>query len=155
MPEFLTNKKAANSKIKQIAASLDLTEKTIKLWVSDWLQAGRNTVAVVSKFVVKDARVFNPPTSGKKRGANQICYQPTLRYHRTKWSPEIKKAYEIYIAQQRMTWKDAFHEMLLTTYKLPPEAISDGTDGLLLNPALAKKHKVPTWRQFQISLPEN
>ena len=63
--------------------------------------------------------------------------------------PQIKKAYEIYIAQQRMTWKDAFHEMLLTTYKLPPEAISDGTDGLLLNPALAKKHKVPTWRQFR------
>ncbi|GGJ54310.1 hypothetical protein GCM10009085_54480 [Pseudomonas avellanae] len=28
MPDFLTNKKALNAKIKQIAASLDLTEKT-------------------------------------------------------------------------------------------------------------------------------
>ncbi|WP_221034899.1 hypothetical protein, partial [Pseudomonas savastanoi] len=48
-----------------------------------------------------------------------------------------------------MTWKDAFHEMLLSIYKLPPESISEGTDGLLLNPALAKKHSVPTWRQFR------
>ena len=149
MPEFLTNKKAANSKIKQIAASLDLTEKTIKLWVSDWLQAGRNTVAVVSKFVVKDARVFNPPTSGKKRGAKPNLLSADTEVPSYEVEPQIKKAYEIYIAQQRMTWKDAFHEMLLTTYKLPPEAISDGTDGLLLNPALAKKHKVPTWRQFR------
>ncbi|MDB5981882.1 MAG: transposon Tn7-like transposase protein [Pseudomonas sp.] len=149
MPDFFTNKKAVNAKIKQIAASLDLTEKTVKVWVSDWLQAGRNTVAVVSKFVDKDHKAVNPPTSGTKRGAKPHLLSADTGVPSYEVEPQITKAYTSYITQQRMTWKDAFHEMLLSIYNLPPESISEGTDGLLLNPALAKKYRVPTWRQFR------
>lgn len=117
--------------------------------MSDWLQAGRNTVAVVSKFVVKEHQVANPPKSGTKRGAKPHLLSADTGVPSYEVEPQITKAYDTYIIQQRMTWKDAFHEMLLSVYKLPPESISEGTDGLLLNPALAKKHSVPTWRQFR------
>lgn len=149
IPHFLTNKKAVNAKIKQIAASLDVTEKTVKVWVSEWLQAGRNIVAVVRKFINKERRATTSSTSGNKRGAKPHLKAADTEVPSHEVETQISKAYDIYILKQRMTWKDAFHEMLLSTYKLPPEAISDGVDGLLLNPVLAKNYRVPTWRQFR------
>jgi hypothetical protein len=149
IPDFLTDKKAVNAKIKEIAKSLDVTEKTVKVWVSEWLQAGRNIVAVVSKFTDKERQAATPSTSGNKRGAKPYLISTDTEVPSHEVEHNIKQAYDAYIVKQRMTWKDAFHEMLLSAYKLPPEAISEGGEGLLLNPSLAKSYRVPTWRQFR------
>ncbi|KFE52171.1 hypothetical protein [Pseudomonas syringae] len=148
-PDFFWTKKKFNKEISKISSDLKLHKKTVKGWICEWLQAGRNPVVVVRKFLERksDLAPKKQPT-GAKRGAKPFDTTLNSGVASHEVEHQITRAYYSYVGTGEMSLRDAYHEMLLTQYKLPPEALSDVSSGLFVDPAIAKKYRTPSLRQF-------
>lgn len=146
----IRNKTLLNAQLDEISKSLKLHKKTIQLWVSAWLQSGRNPVVVVRKFVERaQGNIKNKNSTGNKRGVKSSGQTINSNVPAYEIAATIQKAYSSYVTIGGMNWKDAYHEMLLTLYKLPQEAISEQNSGFYVDPFVATKYRTPTWPQFR------
>ncbi|AMP08234.1 integrase core domain protein [Collimonas arenae] len=149
-PNLLHTRKALTTEINAIAKAMRLNSRTIKRWVFEWLKAGRNPVAAVRKFLPKDEnKVIIPQKQGKKRGVSRRIGASASLAPAHEVTGNISKAYDMYVMQRRMTWRDAYHEMLIALYGIPEEAMSEQKHGLFLDRVLVEKYRVPTWTQFR------
>jgi hypothetical protein len=149
-PNILYKRKSLSGEITKIAKSLSLSDRTVKRWVCEWLQAGRNPVAVVKTFVHgKDRKAPKTQTSGAKRGVQKTILKSCSDAPAHEVEPKIKLAYDSYIVRRKMIWRDAYHEMLISLFGVPISVLSDDDRGLFLDPDLVQKYRVPTWMQFR------
>ncbi|KPW56318.1 Transposon Tn7-like transposase protein B [Pseudomonas syringae pv. berberidis] len=149
-PSCIHQRASLNAQINDISETLGLNKKTIQLWVSAWLQAGRNPVVIVRKFIERaTGNIKNKSSSGNKRGAKSSGQTIDSNVPAYEVAATIEKAYRSYVLIGKMNWKDAYHEMLLTLYKVPQEAISEQNSGIYIDPSVSTKYRTPTWPQFR------
>lgn len=163
-PEMLHSPRGLATECTKAAETLGVSERTVKRWLLTWLKAGRNPAAVVAKFVSKTARQkaigrsqpFDTPDGvaslqrqGHKRGARSSRLDAAFDAPAHEVADSIKIAYETYIRRRRMTWRDAYNEMLIVQYKVPNDLLNGANTGFLLTPALIQKYRPPSWFQFR------
>ncbi|WP_341521418.1 hypothetical protein AABC73_25300 [Pseudomonas sp. G.S.17] len=147
--DIFLNTSSLNAAIKSIVVEARLSEKTIRRWVYEWFKSGGNAAAVVGAFTSPSARkTHNPQLVGKKRGA-KASGNASSDVSAAEAAPTIIKAYEKFILTRKMTWLAAYFEMLITMYGVPPEAIAKMGKGLLMEPVLLTKYRLPTLMQFR------
>lgn len=149
-PSLLHTPKTLAKEIAAVAKSTGLNARTIKRWVCDWLKTGRNPAAVVRKFSEANARKpANTQTKGKKRGVGKTILGSASDAPAHEVAANIRKAYDLYMVENKMNWRDAYHEMLVKQYRIPEDAMSEDEKGLFLDRILIEKFRVPTWDQFR------
>ena len=115
-PGLLQTPKALSSEIKAIAQSMKLSQRTVKRWVLNWLQAGRNPAIVVREFIQTSTDSDEPKkqVKGIKRGVRRTKPETASSAPTHEVRDKCEKAYTSYVKGQRMTWREAYFEMLLT-----------------------------------------
>ncbi|SDR32423.1 hypothetical protein [Pseudomonas moorei] len=148
--EIFVKPKALRSAITAAATSLNLSRKTIERWLYAWLKSGRNCNAVVDKFMTRKSRLqHNDQTSGRKRGAKNPTLGSECEVSGAEVASKIKQTYECLIKTEKMTWRSAYDEMIITRFNIPPELILKENNEILLDPAIISKYRLPTWDQFR------
>jgi CRISPR/Cas system CSM-associated protein Csm2 small subunit len=147
-PSILHNSRTLASTIKEVSKSTGLSRKTIERWICEWLKSGRNPAAIVRKFlVINRYNSTKAQASGKKRGvkgkrpefnSEAPTYEVTLK---------IKQAWDQSVVKRKKKWSDAYFDMLIDQYRIPPEAFSLEGKGYFLDSELIKKYRAPTWAQ--------
>jgi hypothetical protein len=92
-PGLLQTPKALSSEIKAIAQSMKLSQRTVKRWVLNWLQAGRNPAIVVREFIQTSTDSDEPKNKSKASSAayaGQSRRLPPAPPH-TKFATNVKK----------------------------------------------------------------
>lgn len=150
-PQLLHRRTTLSSEIASVARGLSLSQRTVKRWILQWLQAGRNPAAVVSTFVdVASRELRGRQVAGNKRGPKPTKPELSSTAPAHEVADYITKAYRSYIKAQGMSWKDAYYEMLIALYKVPVDGVTeDKHEEILLSPALIEKYRLPTWNQFR------
>lgn len=150
-PALLHRPTTLSSEIAAVARELGKGQRTMKRWILDWLQAGRNPAVVVKKFIDPEARQLRGiQTTGKKRGVQAVKPELSSEAPAHEVVDNITRAYKSYVKARRMSWKGAYSEMLTELYEIPVDALAkDKNDEILLSPALIAKYRPPTWDQFR------
>lgn len=149
-PEIFVKPKIFREEIATVASSMNLNKKTIERWLYAWLKSGRNCNAVVEKFLTKKSRhQHSNQTSGRKRGTKNSTLGPEGEVSSAEVSSKIQQAYECLIKTQKMTWRSAYDEMIITRFNIPAELILKENNEILLDPAIISKYRLPTWDQFR------
>jgi len=148
-PKLLHAPKSLAKEIGTVARSMNLSKRTVKRWVLDWLQAGRNPAAAVREFIEPRADGEEPgkQNRGAKRGARRTKPDSASDAPAHEIRQKCEKAYEVYVKSQRMTWGDAYYEMLISLCDIPEAELNDSQHGLLMDPVLIEKYRPPTWPQ--------
>lgn len=148
-PDLLHRPSTLYREIAAIAARLDVDKRTVKNWILLWLKAGRNAAAVVEKLIDRKFGTGKQAT-GAKRGARSVTPALTSDAPAHEIADKIAKAYDNYIKRRKMTWDDAYYEMLIALCKIPAEAVPKDDKGeALLSPALIQKFRIPSKYQFR------
>lgn len=150
-PLLLHRRTTLSSEIASVARELHLSQRTVKRWILQWLQAGRNPAAVVSTFIdVESRELCGRQKAGNKRGAKPTKPELSSTAPAHVVADYVTKAYRSYIKAQGMPWNAAYHEMLITLYEVPEAGVTkDKRNEVLLSPALIAKYRLPTWNQFR------
>ena len=150
-PRLLHRRTVLSAEISAVARELRFDQRTVKRWILQWLQAGRNPAAVVSNFVdVASRKLRGRQVAGEKRGRKPSKPELSSTAPANEVADNVTKAYRSYIKAQGMSWKDAFYEMLITLYQVPDGGTTkDKRNEILLSPALIEKYRLPTWNQFR------
>ena len=148
-PELLHAPRTLAKEIKVVAKSMNLSQRTVKRWVLDWLQAGRNPAAVVRGFIETDDEESEAgaQTMGAKRGVGNTKPETASDAPAHEIREKCEKAYASYVKGQRMIWLDAYYEMLIVLCGIPDAELKDSKRGLLMDPVLIEKYRPPTWPQ--------
>lgn len=147
----LTKPRQFANEISNAAKQVNRSKKTVQRWVEAWLRAGRNPVAVVRTFIENEkSKIKGLQETGRKRGPKntkpELGTTPAIHEVQEK----IDKAFEAYVAKRRMTWKDAYFEMLTKLFNVPePNTKTDAQRDLFLSSAMLFKYKIPSWYQFR------
>lgn len=148
-PDLLHRPSTLHAEVNAVAARLGVHKHTAKRWILTWLKAGRNAAAVVEKLIDRQ-RGGGRQAAGAKRGKKGV--RPDLASNAPAHEVEDKigKAYENFIKRRKMTWDDAYYEMLIALYRVPAEAVPKDKQGeALLSPALIQKFRLPSKHQFR------
>ncbi|MFY9510851.1 MAG: hypothetical protein WAQ05_07745 [Rubrivivax sp.] len=150
-PSLLHRRTTLSGEIASVARNLKLSQRNVKRWILEWLQAGRNPAVVVKKFMDAEPRQLRGiQVAGKKRGVASTKPELASEAPAHEVADNVAKAYTSYIKSQGMPWKSAYYEMLIKLYEVPAGAITkDEDDEVLLTPALIEKYRLPTWHQFR------
>lgn len=148
-PALLHAPRTLAKEIKAVSQSMDLSRRTVKRWVLDWLQAGRNPAAVVRGFIETDddGEEVGKQEKGAKRGAGRTKPETASDAPAHEIRERCEKAYASYVKGQRMTWMDAYFEMLIVLCGIPDAELKESEHGLLMDPVLIEKYRPPTWPQ--------
>ncbi len=148
-PALLHAPLTLSKEIKAVAQSMDLSQRTVKRWVLDWLQAGRNPAAVVRGFIepVVTGQELGKQHRGAKRGAGKTKPETASDAPAHEIREKCEKAYVSYVKGQRMIWTEAYYEMLIVLCGIPEAELADSRQGLLMDPVLIEKYRPPTWPQ--------
>lgn len=148
-PDLLHQPRTLAREISAASQSMSLSSRTVKRWVLDWLQAGRNPAAVVRKFIDKldDGDKSGPQKRGAKRGARNTKPETASTAPAYEIRDVCEKAFTSYVKARRMTWRDAYYEMLIALCGIPEEELKNSENGLLMDPVLIEKYRPPTWPQ--------
>lgn len=148
-PALLHAPRTLAKEINAVAKSMGRTPRTVKRWILEWLQAGRNPAAAVRGFIESSdsEKDLGWQTSGAKRGPERTKPDTASDAPAHEIREVCKKAYTSYVKAQGMTWVDAYHEMLIVLCGIPEEEIEESKHGLLMDPVLIKKYRPPTWPQ--------
>lgn len=147
----LNNGTTFRKAILKISKDLKVGQKTATRWICQWLQAGKNPVVVVRKFLENPSKTLRPQGIGNKRGRPTCTPQLASNAPAHEISQKIEIAFKIYIQQQKKRWVDAYREMLITQFKIPESLIAtDGKNpGLLQGPGAMEKYRAPSLSQFR------
>jgi hypothetical protein len=150
-PNLLHRRTTLSSEIASVAQSLNLSQRNVKRWILEWLQAGRNPAIVVKKFMdVEPRRLRGIQVAGKKRGVASTKPELTSDAPAHEIADNVAKAYTSYVKSHGMPWKSAYYEMLIRLYKVPAGAFKENQGSeVLLTPTLIEKYRLPTWHQFR------
>lgn len=163
-PEMLHSPRGLSAECAKAADAISTSARTVKRWLLAWLRAGRNPAAVIAKFVGKSARLgaagparalggAAEPASLQKRGMKRGARgsRPDAGFDAPAYevADSIRMAYDTYVCRRKMTWRDAYNEMLIVQYKVPNELVNGANTGFLLTPALIQKYRPPSWFQFR------
>lgn len=148
-PALLHAPRTLAKEIKAVAKSMNLSQRTVKRWVLDWLQAGRNPAAVVRGFIETNDEEdeAGAQTRGAKRGVGNTKPETASDAPAHEIREKCEKAYASYVKGQRMIWLDAYYEMLIVLCGIPDAELKDSKRGLLMDPVLIEKYRPPTWPQ--------
>ncbi|TYC60279.1 hypothetical protein ETQ85_07225 [Zoogloea oleivorans] len=148
-PGLLHTPLALASEIRAIAQSMNLSQRTVKRWVLNWLQAGRNPAVVVREFIQTSAEndEQRKQVKGSKRGARRTKPETASNAPTHEVRDKCEKAYASFVKSQRRTWSEAYYEMLITLCGIPDAELKGSEYGLLMDPLLIKKYRPPTWDQ--------
>lgn len=148
-PGLLQTPQALASEIKAIAQSMKLSQRTVKRWVLNWLKAGRNPAIVVREFIQKnaDSEKQKKQVKGSKRGVRRTKPETASSAPAHEVRDKCEKAYTSYVKSQRMTWREAYYEMLIMLCGIPYAELKGSEYGLLMDPVLIQKYRPPTWPQ--------
>lgn len=148
-PALLHAPRTLASEIRAVAQSMKLSQRTVKRWVLDWLQAGRNPAAVVRKFIERneESNEHRRQKIGSKRGARRTKPETASSAPAHEVRERCEKAYTSYVKGQGMTWSDAYYEMLIALCGIPDAELKRSKHGLLMDPVLIEKYRPPTWPQ--------
>lgn len=150
-PEALDTSGNFRKAIIEVADRLNVSDKTAHRWICQWLQAGRNPVAVAHKFVHPKNKDTLRQKTGQKRGRRTVIQGVTSDAPAHEVLQQIERAFDDYIVKRKLTWKEAYNEMLICHFSVPPEFLtSDHTSpGLHLSPWIIEKYRIPSWGQFR------
>lgn len=162
-PDVLHSTRRLSTKIAEIAKDLDISERTVKRWALNWLKAGRNPAAAVEKFVRKKPVILGEVQSelparigttslqrlGAKRGARGRLHEAVFLAPAHEVFEKIQSAYNQYIRRGRMTWREAYNQLLINEYRVPPSNVQATPVGALLDPVILEKLRPPSWPQFR------
>lgn len=148
-PDLLHRPSTLYREIAAISERLGVDKRTVKNWILTWLKAGRNSAAVVEKLIGRQ-RGVGSQGAGAKRGAKAVKPDLSSNAAAHEIADKIGRAYENYVKRRKMTWDDAFYEMLIALYKVPAEAVPKDSSGeVLLSAALIQKYRLPSKHQFR------
>jgi len=148
-PALLHQPRTLAKEIGSMSKSMGLSRRTIKRWVLDWLQAGRNPAAVVREFIepTSGGTEAGRQLRGAKRGAGKTKPETVSDAPAHEVRAKCEKAYNSYVMGQQMTWTDAYYEMLIELCGIPEAELEDSERGLLMDPVLIEKYRPPSWLQ--------
>ncbi|HQC98306.1 MAG TPA: hypothetical protein PK306_21630 [Aquabacterium sp.] len=148
-PTLLHQPRTLAKEIASVSKSMGLSRRTIKRWVLDWLQAGRNPAAVVREFIetTSEGAKVGLQTRGAKRGASKTKPETVSDAPAHEVRAKCEEAYGSYVKAQKKTWTDAYYEMLIELCGIPEDELRDSERGLLMDPVLIEKYRPPSWLQ--------
>jgi hypothetical protein len=148
-PALLHAPRSLTQEIGAVSKSMNLSKRTVKRWVLQWLQAGRNPAAVVQGFIKAEGghNLSGKQSDGSKRGARRTKPETASDAPAYEVHEKCKRAYVSYVKGQRMTWSDAYNEMLIVLCGIPEAELNASQHGLLMDPTLIHKYRPPTWPQ--------
>ena len=148
-PTLLHKQRTLSKEIAKTSKAMGVSSRTMKRWVLDWLQAGRNPAAVVREFIhsTPTGSTTGRQTNGAKRGVSNTIPASVSNAPAQEVRDSCEKAYTLYVIGRRMTWAEAFHEMLIELYGIPIQELCGSKKGLFMNPTLIEKFRPPSWNQ--------